>query len=95
VERLQRSHSFAELVEQVVLEYEKTIQSLESSLSKTRASLANTESSLLERETKCAFVERVNVQLHSRVQKMMEREVNTENYLHDLEAKLDGHMSHG
>jgi chromosome segregation ATPase len=93
VERLQRSHSFAESVEQVVLEYEKTIQSLESSLSKTRASLANTESSLLERETKCAFVERVNVQLQARVQKMMEREANTENYLHDLEAKLDGHTS--
>ena len=93
VERLQRSHSFAESAEHVVLEYEKTIQSLESSLSKTRASLANTESSLLERETKCAFVERVNVQLQARVQKMMEREANTENYLHDLEAKLDGHTS--
>jgi kinesin family protein 4/21/27 len=93
VERLQRSHSFAESVEQVVLEYEKTIQSLESSLSKTRASLANTESSLLERETKCACVERVNVQLQARVHKMMEREANTENYLHDLEAKLDGRTS--
>ncbi|OAX83003.1 hypothetical protein ACJ72_02648 [Emergomyces africanus] len=45
MERLKRSHSFAESVEQVVLEYEKTIQSLESSLSNTRSSLSNTESS--------------------------------------------------
>lgn len=93
VERLKRSHSFAESVEQVVLEYEKTIQSLESSLSTTRSSLANTESSLLERETKCAYIETVNSQLQARVQKMMDREANTENYLHDLESKLDGHTS--
>ncbi|KAK2754855.1 hypothetical protein FQN54_006748 [Arachnomyces sp. PD_36] len=93
VERLKRSHSFAESVEQVVLEYEKTIQSLESSLSNTRSSLANTESNLLERETKCAYIETVNAQLQARVQKMMDREANTENYLHDLESKLDGHTS--
>lgn len=93
VERLKRSHSFAESVEQVVLEYEKTIQSLESSLSTTRSSLANTESSLLERETKCAYIETVNSQLQARVQKMMDREASTENYLHDLETKLDGHTS--
>lgn len=93
VERLKRSHSFAESVEQVVLEYEKTIQSLESSLSSTRASLANTESALLERETKCAYIETMNAQLQARVQKMMDREASTEKYLHDLEAKLDGHTS--
>ncbi|KAI9669508.1 MAG: hypothetical protein M1829_005097 [Trizodia sp. TS-e1964] len=93
VERLKRSNSFAEAVEQVVLEYEKTIQTLEFSLSSTRSSLSATESSLLEKETKCAFVETVNQQLQSRVQKMMDRESSTENYLHDLEAKLDGHTS--
>lgn len=93
MERLKRSHSFAESVEQVVLEYEKTIQSLESSLSNTRSSLATTESNLLERETKCVYVETVNAQLQSRVQKMMDREANTENYLHDLESKLDGHTT--
>lgn len=91
VERLKRSNSFAEAVEQVVLEYEKTIQSLETSLSKTRSSLSATESSLLEKETKCAYVETVNQQLQNRVQKMMDRESSTENYLRDLEAKLDGH----
>lgn len=91
VERLKRSNSFAEAVEQVVLEYEKTIQSLESSLSKTRSSLSATESSLLEKETKCAYVETVNQQLQNRIQKMMDRESSTENYLQDLEAKLDGH----
>lgn len=93
VERLKRSHSFAESVEQVVLEYEKTIQSLESSLSNTRSSLSGTESTLLERETRCAYVETVNTQLQSRVQKLLDRENTTESYLHDLESKLDGHLS--
>ncbi|KAL8732522.1 MAG: hypothetical protein Q9166_002736 [cf. Caloplaca sp. 2 TL-2023] len=93
VERLKRSNSFAEAVEQVVLEYEKTIQSLESSLAKTRSSLATTESSLLERETKCAYIETVNQQLQGRLQKLTDREASTETYLHDLEAKLDGHSS--
>lgn len=93
MERLKRSHSFAESVEQVVLEYEKTIQSLESSLSNTRSSLSTTESNLLERETKCAYVETVNSQLQARMQKMMDRESNTETYLHDLESKLDGHAT--
>lgn len=93
VERLKRSNSFAEAVEQVVLEYEKTIQSLETSLSNTRSSLATTESTLLERETKCAQVETLNHQLQARLEKLMDRESSTEHYLHDLEAKLDGHTS--
>ncbi|KAI5806692.1 hypothetical protein DFH27DRAFT_479935 [Peziza echinospora] len=93
VERLKRSNSFAEAVEQVVLEYEKTIQSLESSLSNTRSSLSTTESSLLEKETKLAYIETVNHQLQSRLQKMIDRESATENYLNDIEAKLDGHTS--
>ena len=90
VERLQRSNSFSEAVEQVVLEYEKTIQSLESLLSNTRSTLSSTESKLLERETKCAYVDTVNQQLQSRIQKLIDREGSTEQYLHDLEAKLDG-----
>ncbi|EFE39719.1 hypothetical protein TRV_05562 [Trichophyton verrucosum HKI 0517] len=93
MERLKRSHSFAESVEQVVMEYEKTIQSLESSLSQTRASLSATESTLLERETKCAYIETVNGQLQARMQKMLDREANTESYLHDLESKLDSHAT--
>ncbi|KAL9602512.1 MAG: hypothetical protein Q9219_001807 [cf. Caloplaca sp. 3 TL-2023] len=93
VERLKRSNSFAEAVEQVVLEYEKTIQSLESSLSKTRSNLATTESNLLERESKCSSMETLNQQLHGRLQKLTDHEASTERYLHDLEAKLDGHSS--
>ncbi|KAL5343172.1 hypothetical protein BJX70DRAFT_354750 [Aspergillus crustosus] len=93
VERLKRSHSFAESVEQVVLEYEKTIQSLESSLSNTRTSLSSTESTLLERETKCAYVETVNSQLQARIQKLLDREASTETYLHELEGKIDGQSS--
>lgn len=92
-ERLKRSNSFAEAVEQVVLEYEKTIQSLEQSLSSTRSTLSSNEAALLEKETKCAYIETVNTQLQARLQKMIDREASTENYLHDLEAKLDGHTS--
>jgi len=92
-ERLNRSNSFAQAVEQVVLEYEKTIQSLEQSLSSTRATLSSTETNLLEKETKCAYVDTINTQLQARLQKLMDREASTENYLHDLEAKLDGHTS--
>ncbi|KAG6301954.1 hypothetical protein E4U09_004130 [Claviceps aff. purpurea] len=92
-DRLNRSNSFAQAVEQVVLEYEKTIQSLEQSLSSTRTTLSNTETSLLEKETKCAYIETINGQLHTRLQKLMDREASTENYLHDLEAKLDGQSS--
>ncbi|KAL8365137.1 hypothetical protein RB595_004110 [Gaeumannomyces hyphopodioides] len=91
--RLNRSNSFAQAVEQVVLEYEKTIQSLEQSLSNTRTTLANTETSLLEKETKCAYVETISNQLQARLQKLMDREASTETYLHELEAKLDGHTS--
>ena len=91
-ERLKRSTSFADAVEQVVLEYEKTIQSLETSLSNTRSSLASTESSLLERETKCAYAETHNQQLQSRIQKLIDRESSAEHYVHDLEARLDGRV---
>ena len=91
-ERLKRSTSFADAVEQVVLEYEKTIQTLENSLSNTRSSLASTESSLLERETKCAYTETLNHQLQARIQKLIDRESSAEHYLHDLEAKLDGRV---
>lgn len=93
VERLKRSSSFAEAVEQVVLEYEKTIQSLETSLSNTRSSLATAESTLLEKENKCAYVESVNQHLQTRLQKLTERDANNEDYLHNLEAKLDGQSS--
>ncbi|KAJ5894302.1 hypothetical protein N7495_005993 [Penicillium taxi] len=93
VERMKRSRSFADSVEQVVLEYEKTIQSLEASLSDTRSSLATIESSLLERETKCTYTETVNAQLQSRIQKSVDREASTETYLRELESKLDGASS--
>ncbi|KAK4150094.1 hypothetical protein C8A00DRAFT_37304 [Chaetomidium leptoderma] len=92
-ERLNRSNSFAQAVEQVVLEYEKTIQSLEHSLASTRATLAITEGSLLEKETRCAYTETINDQLQSRLQKLMDREAGTDNYLRDLETKLVGHTS--
>lgn len=92
-DRLNRSNSFAQAVEQVVLEYETTIQSLEQSISSTRGILSTTEASLLEKETKCAYIETINSQLQARLQKLMDREANTETYLNDLESKLDGHTT--
>lgn len=92
-ERLNRSNNFAQAVEQVVLEYEKTIQALEQSLSNTRSTLHSTETNLLEKESKMAYVETINTQLQARLQKLADREASTENYLHDLETKLDGHTS--
>ncbi|KAB8342868.1 hypothetical protein FH972_022465 [Carpinus fangiana] len=89
-ERLDRSNNFSEAVEQVVLEYEKTIQSLESSLSNTRSLLSTSESNLLEREAKIVYLEAVAQQLQARIQKAMEREADSESYLRDLEAKLEG-----
>ncbi|KAL9620373.1 MAG: hypothetical protein Q9160_005073 [Pyrenula sp. 1 TL-2023] len=93
VDRLKRSQANQQQIEQVILEYEKTIQSLESNLSTTRSSLSNTESNLLERETKCAYVETMNQQLHSRIQKLSDRESSTERYLHELESRVDGQAS--
>jgi len=92
-DRLKRSQENQQQIEQIILEYEKTIQSLEASLSTTRSSLAMTESSLLERETKCAYTETMNQQLNTRVQKLMDRELNTESYLHELEARLQDSTS--
>ncbi|KAI7218797.1 kinesin-domain-containing protein [Hortaea werneckii] len=93
IERIKRSSSFAEAVEQMVMEYEKTIQSLESSLSKTRSSLSNSESTLLERETRIAYLETIQQQLQSRVQKAMDREQTNESYLRDLETRMEGTAS--
>jgi chromosome segregation ATPase len=95
VDRLKRSQANQAQIEQVVLEYEKTIQSLEGNLSTTRSSLAHTESSLLERETKLAYIENMNQQLHTRVQKLMDRESSTEVYLQELEGRLEGHNTGG
>jgi kinesin family protein 4/21/27 len=95
VDRLKRSQANQQMIEQVVMEYEKTIQSLEANLSTTRGSLATTESSLLERETKCAYIETMNQQLNARVQKLMDRDANTEQYLQDLEARLEDKSSGG
>lgn len=89
-ERIKRSNSFAEAVEQVVLEYEKTIQSLESSLSKTRSSLSSTESTLLEKETRIAYMDTIQKQLQTRIAKYMEREQNNDSYTRDLESKMEG-----
>ena len=90
VDRIKRSTSFADAVEQVVLEYEKTIQNLESSLSKTRSTVSTNQSALMEKESRCAHVETMNEQLHREVQKLMERETSNERYIHDMESRLDG-----
>lgn len=89
LERLKRSNSFAEAVESVVLEYEKTIQTLESSLSNTRTSLSNQESDLLEKETRIAILESQNSQLQARIQKAVDRDASNEEYVKSLERQID------
>lgn len=81
---------FHEAIEHVIMEYEKTIQSLESSLSNTRSALTTSESSLLEREAKIVYMEAVTQQLQARIQKSADREANSESYMKDVEARLDG-----
>jgi hypothetical protein len=93
LERLKRSNSFAEAVESVVLEYEKTIQSLESSLSNTRSSLSTNESELLEKETRIAFLESQTQHLQARMQKAMDREASNEEYVKSLEVQVDSSAS--
>ena len=92
-ERVKRSNSFAEAVEQMVLEYEKTIQTLETSLSNTRSSLSNSESTLLEKETRIAYMETIQHQLQARIQKAIDREQGNESYLRDLETRMEGSTS--
>lgn len=89
LERMKRSNSFAEAVEDVVLEYEKTIQSLESSLSNTRSSMSIQESDLLEKETRIAILESQNHHLQARIQKAMERDASNEEYVQSLERQID------
>ena len=89
-ERIKRSSSFAQAVEQMVMEYEKTIKSLESSLTKTRASLSNSETTLLEKETRIAYMETIQQQLQARVQKAADREMSNDEYLQDLERRMEG-----
>ncbi|KAI0147726.1 kinesin-domain-containing protein [Xylariaceae sp. FL1272] len=92
-ERLNRSTSFSQAVEQMVLEYETTIESLQSNYSENRNALSAAETRILQEETKYAYLNKVNEQLRERVQKLMAREEDTENYLKDLEEKLDGHTN--
>jgi len=94
LERLKRSNSFAEAVESVVLEYEKTIQTLESSLQNTRTSLSAHESDLMEKETRIAILESQNHQLQTRIQKAMDRDANNEEYVKSLESQID-HSANG
>jgi hypothetical protein len=87
LDRLKRSNSFADAVEDVVMEYEKTIQALEASLSTTRTSMAGQESELLEREARISLLESQTHQLQSRIQKGLEREASNEDYVKSLSAK--------
>lgn len=93
LERLKRSNSFADAVEDVVLEYEKTIQALESSLSNTRTSMSGQESDLLEREARISLLESQNHQLQARIQKAVERDASNEDYVKSLERQIDSSVS--
>jgi kinesin family protein 4/21/27 len=93
LERLKRSNSFADAVEDVVMEYEKTIQALESSLSNTRTSMSGQESDLLEKEARISLLESQNHQLQTRIQKAVERDASNEEYVKSLERQIDSSVS--
>ncbi|KAF2632241.1 kinesin [Macroventuria anomochaeta] len=93
LERLKRSNTFADAVEDVVMEYEKTIQTLESSLSNTRTSMSGQESELLEREARISLLESQNHQLQTRIQKAVERDASNEEYVKSLERQIDSSAS--
>ena len=93
LERLKRSNSLSEAVEQVVVEYEKTIQSLEASLQNTRSTLSNSEETLMEREARIAYMESQSQQLNSRLVKLADRESNNDAYLRELETQIEGATS--
>nr|POE51902.1 isoform 2 of kinesin-like protein kif21b [Quercus suber] len=92
-ERIARSNSFAQAVDVVLAEYERTIQSLEASLSTTRSSLSSTESTLMEKDTRIAYMGTIQQQLQARVQKFMDREASNEAYLRELENQVEGTVS--
>ena len=90
LDRLKRSNNLQEAVEAVVMEYEKTIQSLGESLSSTKSSLSTSESSLLQREARLVYSEARTQQLQQRLQKSKDREATSDQYVRDLESKLEG-----
>lgn len=89
VQRLQRSTSFAQAVEQVVTEYEKTIQGLEATLGNTRASLTSAASEIVERDLQISAMQSNLSQMQARIQKLTDQESNNETYMHRLEAEIE------
>ncbi|KAF2869914.1 hypothetical protein BDV95DRAFT_91006 [Massariosphaeria phaeospora] len=93
LERLKRSNSFAEAVDSIIVEYERTIETLNHALSNSRSSLSTNESELLEKETRIAFLESQSHQLQARIQKAVDREASNEEYVKTLEAQVDSSAS--
>lgn len=89
VDRLQRSTAFAEAVEQVVSEYEKTIRNLESVLTNTRATLSEAEDGLTERDVKITTMQSANHMLQGRLQIFTDRNADNEAYLARLESEVE------
>lgn len=98
--------AFAEAVEPIVEEYERSISALESQLSLTKAALSHQEDEMLDLERRVEEEVRANEasvlligELKSRVARIGEREATTEAYVRDLESKLkdydDLDASHG
>lgn len=86
---------FANAIEPVVEEYEKSLSALESQLSLTRAALGHSEEEIRELEARVEEEVRSNEasgslidELKARVSKLGEREATVEAYVRDLEAKL-------
>ncbi|KAF0432829.1 kinesin-domain-containing protein [Gigaspora margarita] len=88
--------NFQKAVEPVIEEYEKSISNLESQLALTRAALTHTETVMQEQESKLAHAEQVNEQnitlineLRLKIGNLSEHESTNEQYIRDLELKLE------
>jgi hypothetical protein len=97
---------FANAVEPIVEEYEKSLSALEGQLALTKAALGHSEEEMRDLEDKCEETARAAEEsgvmvgeLKSGIAKLSEREATTEAYVRDLEGKLHDYgeqdLSHG
>ncbi|CEG62890.1 hypothetical protein RMATCC62417_00136 [Rhizopus microsporus] len=95
LEAFDKQVDFEHLVEPVIEEYEKSIASLESQLALTKAALNYSDMGFEEQLAKIQHLESVVKtqeqtieDLRTRLNKVVEREQNNENYIRELENKL-------
>ncbi|RIA87565.1 P-loop containing nucleoside triphosphate hydrolase protein, partial [Glomus cerebriforme] len=90
------SSYFRKAVEPIIEEYEKSISSLESQLALSRAAASHTETIMQEQESKLEYANQLNEQninlindLKGKVASLSQRETVNEQYIKELEFRLD------